>query len=130
MKLVRFLQTGYISIINNLLKKPIASMVLPYPSFSKYKLHFLQRPVGVYLVEWITHYTIMSYIVWSSISTKIRLRITRLHYIKIWSVYVLYFTVNGRLCTIFLHRGNSNPDLLLLHSLSRKAKKVYSCSQT
>ena len=37
-----------------------------YPSFSKYKLHFLQHLVSVYLVEWITHYTIMSYILWSN----------------------------------------------------------------
>ena len=37
--------------------------VLVSYSFPKYKLHFLQHPVSVYLVEWITHYTIMSYIV-------------------------------------------------------------------
>ena len=37
-----------------------------YPSFSKYKLHFLQHLASVYLVERITHYTIMSYILWSN----------------------------------------------------------------
>ena len=37
-----------------------------YPSLSKYKLHFLQHLVSVYLVEWITHYTIMSYDLWSN----------------------------------------------------------------
>ena len=46
---------------NNLLKKLITSTIfilLSY-SFSKYKLHFLQHLIFVYLVEWITHYTIM-----------------------------------------------------------------------
>ena len=53
----------------HLLKKPIASMVfmkLLYPSFSKYKLHFLQHPGSVYLVECKTHYTMTGYIVWSN----------------------------------------------------------------